>query len=163
MGITFTKTIQIKSKWFAILFFSIFIIVGIVLISFFSARKNNANSKYYYVKGVVESCELETGSGGMNYIHSIAYSIKNQEYVWEYVDNIPKFYKGEKVDLKINKEKLTDVGLDLRTDSEKKAENKSMNNIPIIIGVVFVIAGGLGVIVTLKRKNVLPINVSFGR
>ena len=73
MGITFTKTIQIKSKWFAILFFSIFIVVGIILIAIFSARKNNANSKYYYVQGVVESCELETGSGGMNYIHSIAY------------------------------------------------------------------------------------------
>ena len=133
------------------------------MIVFFSTRKNNTNSKYYYVKGVVESCELETDPGGINYIHSIAYSLKNQEYVWEYVDNIPKFYKGEKVDLKVNKEKLTDVELDLRTVSEKKAENKSVNIMPIIIGVVFVIAGGFGVIVTLIRKNVQPINVSFGR
>ena len=163
MGVTFTKTIQIKSKWFAILFFSIFIIVGVSVIVFFSTRKNNTNSKYYYVKGVVESCELETGPGGMNYIHSIAYSLKDHEYVWEYVDNVPKFYKGEKVNLKVNKEKLTDVELDLRTDSEKKAENKFVNIMPIIIGVVFVIAGGFGVIITLIRKNVQPINVSFGR
>ena len=163
MGITFTKTIQIKSKWFAILFFSIFIVVGIILIAFFSTRKNNANSKYYYVQGVVESCELEDDFGGTNYVYSITYSLKDHEYVWEYVDNVAKFYKGDKVNLKVHKEKLTDVGLDLRTDSEKKAENKFMNIMPIIIGAVFVIAGGFGVIVTLKRKNVLPINVSFGR
>ena len=138
-------------------------LLGDGLIAFFSARKNNANSKYYYVQGVVESCELKADFSGTNYVHSITYSLKDQEYVWEYVDNVAKFYKGEKVNLKVHKEKLTDVELDQRTDSEKKAENKFMNIIPIIIGVVFVIAGGFGVIVTLKRKNVLPINVSFGR
>lgn len=163
MRITFTKTIQIKSKFLSILFFSIFIIAGIAVMVFFSMYKETFKSKYYYVQGVVESCELEDGFGGTNYVHSITYSLKDHEYVWEYVDNVPKFYKGEKVNLKVNKEELGDVQLDLKTSTEKKLESKIIDIIPMIIGIAFVAVGALGVIFTIKRKNVQPINVSFGR
>ena len=148
----------IKSKKAIHAFLSLFILVGIILVVVFSTGKLPTVNDYY-VNGTVESCEVEVIiPGGARVVQKIAYSVENKDYVWEYVSYDQKFFEGETVKLKVDRNDHDNVQLDL----DSKFEKNITRYLPIIVGVVFIVAGVFGILVSLKKNANITVNTGFG-
>ena len=144
------KPVRIKSKLAIFAIFAVFILIGVALVVVY-VNTDKPKLKYHYVQGQVEVFKTEITSSGVKYVHDIVYTIGETEYVWQCVESSPKFYEGEKVNLKVDKKDPLNVQLDLETKVQKKMTEKWV----LIVGIVFIACGAVGMVANMAKKEMV--------
>lgn len=150
-----TKTI--KSKIFIIIFCSIFVVVGLIVnivAGVLTYRKNNNLSDLRYIEGKIILRSVNSyfddysGEYRNTYTYEAEYEVDGQKQTVETIFEKDIFSVDDKVTIEVN----------INNKNTAKIINKNftfylLQYLPFIIGSVFMLAGGTGLFITLKKKN----------